>query len=88
MNIWKYPLEVVPQQTVEMPFGSKILTVQVQQETPCLWALVDPGLYTVRREIHIVGTGHELEISLSALKYINTFQQANGSLVWHVFEKE
>ena len=87
MNIWKYQLEVVPQQTLEMPFSSKILTVQVQQEIPCIWALVNPGLYLVEREIRIVGTGHELDFTALA-KYLGTFQELNGSLVWHVFEVE
>ena len=87
MNVWKYQLEVIPQQTIEMPFGAKILTVQVQQETPCIWALVDPALYTIRREIRIVGTGHELGFT-SLAKYLGSFQQLNGSLVWHVFEVE
>ena len=84
MNIWKYPLEVVPQQILEMPFGSKILTVQVQQEIPCIWALVNPEIYLDNREIRIVGTGHKFDDPL--FKYIGTFQQLDGSLVWHVFE--
>ena len=40
-TIWKYPLETVTNQTVRMPLGSKILTVQVQHAYPCLWAVVD-----------------------------------------------
>ncbi len=86
MKIWKYPLEVVPQQIIEMPIEAKILTVQVQQKIPCIWALVNPGVYLTKREIRIVGTGHKFDDSLAT--YIGTFQQLNGALVWHVFEVE
>ena len=83
-SIWKYELKVLPEQSIEMPFGSRILTVQVQYDVPCLWALVDPLLRLVTKSICIRGTGHEHN---DLGKYIGTFQQQNGSLVWHVFEK-
>ena len=84
MSIWKYELRVTPEQTIEMPFKSKILTIQVQHEIPCLWALVDPDLHNVLRDICIRGTGHKFD---GLGEYIGTFQQADGSLVWHVFER-
>ena len=84
MKIYKYTLELVPEQKVKMQFGASILTVQVQNDVPCLWALVDPKMHMVYRTIYIRGTGHEFDAK--AFKYINTFQQLNGGLVWHVFE--
>jgi hypothetical protein len=84
MKIYKYSLELVPEQQVEMPLGASILTVQIQNDIPYLWALVDPKIHTVRRTIYIRGTGHEFDVK--AFKYINTFQLLNGELIWHVFE--
>ena len=40
-TIWKFPVPVNDGNVLEMPEGAKILSVQVQGETPCLWALVD-----------------------------------------------
>lgn len=84
--IYKYPLEVTDRQDVEMPQGAKILSVQTQGEVVCLWALVDKQREIVRRKIRILGTGHEHEESYTS-GYIGTTQQANGALVWHVFDE-
>ena len=73
-------------QTVEMPEGAKILTVQMQGQTLCLWALVDvePELPKQNREIEIIGTGNQ--IIEAPRRYIATTQC--GPWVWHVFERE
>ncbi len=87
MKVYKYPLELIPEQNIQIPFGSKILTVQTQYEDArivCLWALVDPERKPVERTIIIRGTGHELK---EEVKYIGTVQHAEGTLVWHIFEK-
>lgn len=41
-TIWKFQLKVDDFQTLEIPKDSKLLAVQTQGETPCLWALVSP----------------------------------------------
>ncbi len=70
-----------------MPIGAKILTVQTQNDIPCLWALVDPQAETEGRNIEIFGTGHPVLSDLgTAREYIGTFQMHNGTLVFHVFE--
>jgi len=40
-TIWKFDLEINGG-ILEMPKGSEILSMQTQNETLCLWALVDP----------------------------------------------
>lgn len=86
MNIYKYPIKVTDWQFVDMPKGAKILTVQMQHETPCIWAMVDPQVNPyVARKIHIYGTGHEIPDTLN-LDYIGTFQMHDGYLVLHAFE--
>ena len=84
MQIWKYPLEIRDEQSIKMPGTSAILAVQVQNGTPCLWVMVDPRNPGRFRKIAIYGTGHEM--SQSPYNYIGTFQVANGSLVFHVFD--
>lgn len=87
-SIYKYQLSVTDTQTIELPVGAEILTVQTQNEMPCLWALVNPN--EIKKEIHvfeIFGTGNPVnyEIGVSR-RYISTFQLGGGQLVFHVFE--
>lgn len=41
MKIFKYPLEYKEYQEVEIPSGAWLLSVQVQNEHLCLWALIN-----------------------------------------------
>jgi hypothetical protein len=83
MKVWKYELLITDFQTVEMPMGTRILTVQMQYGQPCLWAEVnDRSNETELRHIGIVGTGHA-DVPTGAV-YIGTVQ--DDSLVWHVYE--
>lgn len=83
-TIWKFPIEVRDIQGLNMPSGATILTVQVQHNDPCLWAIVDPSEVTELRTFRIVGTGHPIDFTTEA--YIGTFQLSNGGLVFHIFE--
>jgi len=86
MRIWKWLLDVVDLQVIRMPFGAKILTVQVQGKVPQLWALCDEKeKIKEERKIAIYGTGNPIPEENSG-EYISTFQELDGKLVWHVFE--
>lgn len=85
-TIYKYELEVVDKQEIELPLDAEILNVQVQHGKPCLWAKVIPSLVPETRVIFMYGTGHPIYEPI--LKYISTFQIANGNLVFHVFVGE
>jgi len=87
-TIWKFPLQSADQQTIKMPAGAELLSVQVQRETVCLWAKVDPEAAREPRVIAIFGTGHELpeDESTFRLEFIDTFQLHDGALVFHAFE--
>ena len=65
-----------------MPLGAKILTLQLQDETPCFWAEVDTDASTEQRLFRILGTGHPLP---EGLTYLGTFQLP--PFVWHVYEE-
>lgn len=87
-QIWKYQLETADWNTIKMPIGSEILTVQTQGENICLWALVNPNEDEEERIIEVVGTGFPIECDLKfTRKYINSYQLMNGRLVFHVFER-
>lgn len=89
-TIWKFPLEITDIQKVNMPDKAEILTVQMQNGIPCLWALVDPdeALFD-EREIEIFGTGNHIVYDNNIVwhKYISTIQLNGGSLIFHVFER-
>lgn len=87
MTIYKYTLDITDTQTVILPKGAKILTVQMQHGNPQLWALVypNPNCPTEPRIIETFGTGNP--VPLGERKYINTYQLSGGALVFHVFER-
>lgn len=94
--IYKYPLKITDEQSVDMPTGAKILSVQMQGKTLCLWASVNPENKQSKRTICIVGTGNPFDedrnVRLGTSEgrgvgcvYLGTVQ--DQGFVWHVFEK-
>lgn len=82
-QIWKYP--ITPSvNVIEMPEGAEILCVQIQGETPCIWALVNPNNELESRAFQTFGTGHNVMTGIG--RYIGTFQIDNGAFVFHTFE--
>lgn len=79
--IYKYQLPTT-YSTVLMQENAQILSVQIQDGIPQLWALVDTDNSTEFRYFHIYGTG--VLIPDENLEFIGTIQ--NPPLVWHVFE--
>ena len=70
-----------------MPRGAKILTIQVQNEIPCIWALVNPENEKENRYFEIFRTGQYIPVDIGIeRKYINTFQLNGGRLEFHLFE--
>lgn len=84
-TIHKYPVAVVDRFTLALPRGAEVLAVQMQQESPYLWAIVDTEAELERRVFRLVGTGHRL-LPEEPGKYCGTFQMLNGSIVYHLFE--
>lgn len=84
--IWKYAVKMQDEQEIEMPKNAKMLTVQVQNDVPCIWALVDPNETKELVKFRIVGTGNEFEDAMVMdSRYIGTFQLPLHSLVFHLF---
>ena len=87
MKIFKYPIPIEDYFELELPTGSKILTVQTQYNQPCIWCLVYPDIVPIeKRKFRLVGTGHLMEEGLVSLIYIGTFQLNDGILIFHLFE--
>lgn len=84
MRTWKWELEVTDKQLLWMPVGAKILDIQMQNTTCCLWALCDPDAKKETRCLAMYGTNHPMPNETG--EYIATFQMHNGTLVFHVFD--
>lgn len=81
--IYKYPLSTgVAEQYLSMPENAQILSIQMQDGTPQLWALIDLTQPYVPRKIKCFGTGHT--ISTNPGFHIGTVH--SYGLVWHYFE--
>lgn len=86
--MYKYPLDIQDEVVVMMPKGARVLSVQVQNGRPCLWAAVDPSEQTLEeRWFRIAGTGHPIQDDVVD-GFIGTIQMYDGRLVFHVFEME
>jgi len=83
-TVWKYEINLY-RQSFSLPKDSKILTVQTQNNIPCIWVLVDTEQKEEERRYEIYGTGHRIDPTLN-LEYIGTFQVDGGTLVFHLFE--
>ncbi len=86
MTIYKFPLQIVDEQVISMPEGSRILAVQVQHGIPCLWALVPLNVPSEDITICTHGTGHQF--NAIGYVYLGTYQVSGGNFVGHVFRKE
>lgn len=87
-SIWKY-LIGPGNGTISMPKEAEILTVQMQGEFPCIWAMVNPESEKEDRSFEIFGTGEGIPSDIGAeRKYIGTFQLNEGQLVFHLFERK
>lgn len=83
-QIYKYQIEPQGVIAVGMPAGAKILSLQVQCDTLCIWALVDPEAEMVIRAFRMYGTGHDMDTP--DLPHVGTFQLHGGALVFHLFD--
>jgi hypothetical protein len=81
LTIWKYQLDS-QSKIIGIPRGAQILALQMQDEFPVIWALVDPSQSLVDHQINIYDTGQLIPEDTG--RYIGTFQE--GWYVGHVFD--
>ena len=84
MPVFKYPIPIDDKFDLMLPVGAALLSVQVQHDTACIWALVDANAPRERRSFTLYGTGRPCQENPK--DYIGSFQVYGGSLVFHLFE--
>lgn len=88
--IYKYCIDV-GENKVNIPLGSKFLSVKMQRDVITMWFLVDvdkcdsPIYPNEIREFLVVGTGHPFKSE--DLTYLGTVLSTNDTFVWHIFER-
>ncbi len=85
MTVYKYQLTTNRETQLELPKGADILKVDVQNDTVCLWAMVDPNAKKEARTFEVFGTGHPMPDFNR--RFINTFFVQGGTYVFHAFER-
>ena len=90
-TIYKYPLELVDEQTIALPKGAHILSVQWIRDSICVYALVDLDVKECEaRQFVIIGTGHPIAPNTIPVVhyFLGTVHNDDQSLVFHIFEKQ
>jgi hypothetical protein len=89
--VHKHPV-YVGETLLQLPRGARFLSVQVQNDQPQSWWLVDPNpdpfdgpLDMVR--LVVIGTGHHWDDRLDHWKFLGTFQLEDGAFVGHLFQE-
>ena len=84
--IWKFPLEIVDEQFVDVPGDWIPQYAEKQGVAVCLWAVVEPEKPKSTKSVVIVGTGQPFDSSLlETHQYVGSVQQMGGALVWHIY---
>jgi len=84
-QIWKFVLNDDVNR-LEMPAGAMVLRAELQGDTLCLWAQVEPTMKTETREFHVFYTGAPFHQPDNVLySYIGTVFYTGGIVV-HVYE--
>ena len=85
-TIYKYKIRIEDLQEITMPICAEVLSVQVIDDTPYIWALVDTTENVVDRRLAIVGTGTPYELAPLEAEFVGTFQLLGGRCVFHLFD--
>jgi hypothetical protein len=84
-TIYKYPLATTDFQVIDLPEGAQILSVNIQYEKICLWAIIDTEKPVAGRRIRIIGTGNDAgDVEMG--QHIGSVLAYGGTFVWHVFD--
>lgn len=84
-TIWKFPLLITDEQPLLLPSDHEFLSVQIQDDTITLWAIVDPATPARFIRVRIYGTGNPMP-DMAGFAYLGTVPMPLPfDLVWHVF---
>lgn len=80
--IYKYVLNITPPETVvNIPAGSIVRRVAMQNGEPTFWAEVDTSAPKVSKIFRILGTGHEIPENAH---WVGSCE--DGPFIWHLFQ--
>lgn len=82
-TIWKFPIPISDEFSIQMPQGAELLFVDAQFDEGYLWARVVPERRKEERFFALRGTGHPMDMDS---KHIGSFIIRNGEFVFHLFE--
>lgn len=87
--ILKYPLNIAVQQVVHLPVEAQVLSIEVQNDRLCMWALCEDAAFRQTKAIEVVaivtGMPGVPEDILTTHHFMGTKMLSNGSFVAHVF---
>lgn len=87
-SVYKFTLESVECQALELPLNSKILSTETQGDDILIYALVNTQETKKEyRDIRVYGTGHEIPDIITEYTFLGTAKLYNGGLMFHVFYK-
>jgi hypothetical protein len=92
-TIWKFEMEIDDTQVINMPKGAEILSIQLQNNEPVIWALVNPEEPDKEpRQFEMFGTGYLIPCDISInRKFLGTIQPigigSSFSFAFHIFER-
>lgn len=84
-TVWRFQLQLIDEQEIEMPKGAVPIKVGSMENEPCLWALVDDSLEYKKYKIYMFGTGHSIPAYLN-IDYLGSSKITKfDDLIFHVF---
>jgi hypothetical protein len=87
--VGKYPLLTEPEQVLELPATTRIISVAEQRNEIVLYAIVDLSeAEQSKHKVWVIGTGHPLPEQAALGRFLGTVNLYSGSLMFHVFTKE
>lgn len=85
--IFKYQIPPTTSILLHLPKNAEILFVETQQDSMCIWCLVNENARLEPRCFHLYGTGEPIQHTPSRKEiYIGTFKLKNDALILHLFE--
>ena len=86
-SIWKFPCPAGDVLNLTMPKGAVLLDVQGQYGVGALWAVVETDEEELEtRSFRVFGTGHMIPDDVDLDRHVGTWQEGQGTLIWHLFE--
>uniref|UniRef100_A0AAU6W0F6 DUF7352 domain-containing protein n=1 Tax=Pseudomonas phage Nican01 TaxID=3138540 RepID=A0AAU6W0F6_9CAUD len=86
ITVHKYPVQMLEDFSVRMPFGAEVIHVAMQHGQPFMWARVDTDQHEVSYDFGVFGTGHKMTgFPVAEAPHLGSFMMHNENLVFHLF---